>query len=205
MIICDLRNHKDNSWSENAENFWRRNKRIPFHFFSNLPVDERAYGGFEQKNCWAVSDWRPALSRKHSWAGTNFAAGRLWTDFAQMLTFPISHTHIFLLCQPTDPDLFLIANLASRYLFDYITILMSIRRIWHFKIAFSCMAHIYLRRHRVAGTDTPRHWKSSTNTSQFVLGDEVDVHNELRVLDMVLVQPHLPSSTDEEGGKEKVS
>ena len=21
MIICDLRNHKDNSWSENAENF----------------------------------------------------------------------------------------------------------------------------------------------------------------------------------------
>ena len=43
------------------------------------------------KNCWAVSDWRPALSRKHSWAGTNFAAGRLWTDFAQMLFFPISH------------------------------------------------------------------------------------------------------------------
>ena len=61
----------------------------------------------------------------------------------------------------------------------------------------------------MAGTDTPRHWKSSTKTGQFVLememGDEVDVHNELRVLDMVLVQPHPPSSTDEEGGKEKVS
>jgi len=38
-----------------------------------------------------------------------------------------------------------------------------------------------------------------------VSGDEVDVHNELRVLDMVLVQPHPPSSTDEEGRKEKVS
>ena len=38
-----------------------------------------------------------------------------------------------------------------------------------------------------------------------MLGDEVDVHNELRVLDMVLVQLHPPSSTEEEGGKEKVS
>ena len=53
-----------------------------------------------------------------------------------MLTFPISHSHRFLLCQPADTDLFLIANLVSRYLFDYIPILVSIMRMCHLKIAF---------------------------------------------------------------------
>ena len=110
---------------------------MPIHFFSKLPVDERACGGFKQKNCWALSDWRSALSRKHSWAWTNFAAGRLWTDIAPILFFsyfPFSSIPPF---------------------------------IWHFKMPFFGIAHIYLGRHRVAGTDTPRHWKSSTNTSQF--------------------------------------